>query len=87
MYTAQILVSQVHVRNLSASLQARSWRCHTCLAEAVALALKRVSSLIVGISESGKGLQSGQLADLDQLVAAMRRCADNRLATMLNKYV
>ena len=46
-------------------------------AEALVLALRRVSSLIVALSETGRALQRADVAYLDQLVAGLRRHPDN----------
>lgn len=45
-------------------------------AEALVLALGRVSSLIVTLSETGRALQRADAAFLDQLVAGLRRHPD-----------
>ena len=46
------------------------------------LALQRVSSLIVSLTEAGSALHNTELACLDQLVAALRNSPD----TTLHKY-
>ena len=47
------------------------------LAEALVLALRRVSSLIVSLSQSGRALLRPEVAYLDQLVEGLRRCPNN----------
>lgn len=52
------------------------------------LALKRVSSLIVTLSESGRALQRPEVAYLDQLVGGLQRYRDcaQRHSSALSKY-
>lgn len=57
------------------------------IAEALQLALKRVSSLIVSLSEGGKALPIRDLALLNNLVDALRSYPYTRHAATLNKYV
>lgn len=56
-------------------------------AEALVLALRRVSSLIVTLSQTGRALQRAEAAYLDQLVAGLRCHPDNThaLSNTLNK--
>ena len=46
-------------------------------AEALVLALRRVSSLIIALSATGRALQRADVAYLVQLVAGLRRHPDN----------
>ncbi len=43
-----------------------------CTAEALQLALERISSLLVSLSQAGKSLQPSELQLLSQLVEALR---------------
>lgn len=78
------------VRNVTCSVACtlRSIVMVLWLAEALVLALKRVSSLIVTLSESGRALPTPEGAYLDQLVEGLCRYPDGaqKHSSTLSKY-